>query len=159
MHSNVFELHESKKKEVDVRMKFPKPWYGIQDIIGLKRRCLYFINFPSHRHYLNIFGFDYNYECTIDTQKIYIRATYIPKMFCLIYRNTIDQAKVPFLARWFIGSLKRWTQHTCLNAHTHRHSLSHLHYKIYLKHQSIDPFVVFGFFICFTFESTSHCRY
>ena len=41
------------------------------------------------------------------TKKSCIRATYIPKMFCLIYRNTIDQVSVPFLAGWFNESSKR----------------------------------------------------
>ena len=118
---------------------------------------LSFHNLPLHRHYLNIFGFDYNYECTID-KKICIKATYIPKMFCLIYRNSIDQASVPFLAGWFNGSSKRWMQHTCLHTYIHRHGLSHMHHKIDLKHQPIGAFVVFGVYIWFTSENKCFCR-
>ena len=158
MHSNVYELHESKKKKVHVRMKFAHPWYGIQDIIDLTGRCFHFIIVLFHRHYSRIFGFDYNYECTID-KKNRIRATYITKMFCLLYRNTIDQASVPFLAGWFNESSKRWTQHTCLHVYRHRHRLSHTHHKNDLKHQLIGVFVVFGVFIWFTSENKCHCRY
>ena len=158
MHSNVFELHESKKKNVHVRMKFAQPWYDIQDIFDLTRRCFHFIICSLHRHCLNIIGFDYNYECTTDKKNICIRATYIPKMFCLIYRNTIDQASVPFLAGWFNGSSKRWTKHTCLHACRHRRRLSHMHHKIDLKHQSIGAFVVFRVYIWFTSENKCHCR-
>ena len=71
MHPNVYELRKSKKKKVNVRMKFAQPWYGIQEIIDLMRHCFPFIIVPFKRHYLHIFGFDYNYECTIDKKKLY----------------------------------------------------------------------------------------
>ena len=71
MHPNVYEFRKSKKKKVHVRMKFDQPWYGIQDIIDLTRHCFHFIIVPLNRHYLHIFGFDYNYECTIDKKNLY----------------------------------------------------------------------------------------
>ena len=80
------------------------------------------------------------------------------KRFVLYTEILSTKASAPFLTGLFNGFSERWTQHNCLHVYTHRHWLSHMHQKIYLKHQATGAFVVFGVYIWFTSENKCHCR-